>query len=184
MASLGQALFTTNFWLSGLAMIRYIPRAFRIQPVNGSSFFSEMSQQKFTARVERITADQPRQWGTMSVAQMFHHLNLACGSSLGFYQLPDESYFVSRTVFRWVLVDWFSEQPVGLRLPAGFKIPHEEEYDFLSEQQQLVSILTAASKARNAQDWQPHCMFGTMTSKEWGKLLTIHVDYHLRQFAA
>ena len=27
-------------------------------------------------------------------------------------------------------------------------------------------------------------MFGKMTPKEWGKLLQIHVDYHLRQFAA
>jgi len=27
-------------------------------------------------------------------------------------------------------------------------------------------------------------MFGKMTPNEWGKLLQIHVDYHLRQFAA
>jgi len=27
-------------------------------------------------------------------------------------------------------------------------------------------------------------MFGKMTLEEWGKLLQIHVDYHLRQFAA
>ena len=32
--------------------------------------------------------------------------------------------------------------------------------------------------------WKPHPMFGKMTPKEWGKLLQIHVDYHLRQFAA
>ncbi len=30
----------------------------------------------------------------------------------------------------------------------------------------------------------PHPMFGPMTVKEWGKLLQIHIDYHLRQFAA
>jgi len=27
-------------------------------------------------------------------------------------------------------------------------------------------------------------MFGSMTVEEWGKLLQIHIDYHLRQFAA
>jgi hypothetical protein len=26
-----------------------------------------------------------------------------------------------------------------------------------------------------------HPMFGTMTIKEWGKLLQIHIDYHLTQ---
>jgi len=66
----------------------------------------------------------------MSVAQMLHHLNLACGGSLGFYALPDESYSVSRTVFRWILVDWFPEQPVGLRLSKGFNIPHSAQFDF------------------------------------------------------
>jgi len=66
----------------------------------------------------------------MTVAQMLHHLNLACGGSLGFYDLPDESYLVSRTVFRWILVDWYPAQPVGLRLPKGFKIPHDAAFDF------------------------------------------------------
>ena len=184
MASLPQALLTANFWLSGLAIIRYIPRSFRVKAVDGSSFFSESSQEELKSRVQRMTPNQTRQWGTMTVAQMLHHLNLACGSSLGFYQLPDESYLVSRTIFRWILVDWFSEQPIGLRLPAGFKIPHEKTYGFLSEQQQLLVILDAAWKAQTPQDWEPHCMFGKMTSWEWGKLLQIHVDYHLKQFAA
>jgi hypothetical protein len=33
-------------------------------------------------------------------------------------------------------------------------------------------------------DWGPHPMFGKMTLSEWGKLLQIHIDYHLKQFAA
>jgi hypothetical protein len=91
---------------------------------------------------------------------MLHHLNLACGGSLGFYTLPDESYFVSRTVFRWILVDWFPEQPVGLRLPKGFKIPHGAEFDFDFEKQQLLKIVDAAWQARSPDDWGPHPMFG------------------------
>jgi len=27
-------------------------------------------------------------------------------------------------------------------------------------------------------------MFGKMTLSEWGKLLQIHIDYHLKQFVA
>ena len=120
----------------------------------------------------------------MNVSQMLHHLNLACGGSLGFYKLPDESYLASRTVFRWFLVDWFPEQPVGLRLPKGFKIPPGAQFDFDFEKQQLLRILDVAWKARSDSDWQPHPMFGRMTPAEWGKLLQIHVDYHLKQFAA
>jgi Protein of unknown function (DUF1569) len=182
--SLARELFTSNFWMSGLAMVKYIPRYFRVKQVDGNAFFTEEKLHEFRDRILRITPANPRQWGTMNVPQMLHHLNLACGGSLGFYDLPDESYLVSRTVFRWILVDWYPEQPVGLRLPKGFKIPHHAAFDFDFEKEQLLKILDAAWHARSAADWQPHPMFGPMTVKEWGKLLQIHIDYHLRQFSA
>jgi len=170
--------------MSGLAMLKYIPRSIRVKQVDGMAFFTESKHDEFRKRVLRVTPAKPRQWGTMSVSQMLHHLNLACGGSLGFYTLPDESYFVSRTVFRWILVDWFPEQPVGLRLPKGFKILHGAEFDFDFEKQQLLKIVDAAWQARSPDDWGPHPMFGKMTLAEWGKLLQIHIDYHLKQFAA
>ena len=176
--------FTSNFWMSGLAILKYIPRSFRVKQVDGNAFFTEEKRNEFRGRVLRITPANPRQWGTMNVSQMLHHLNLASGGSLGFYALPDESYPVSRTVFRWILVDWFPEQPTGLRLPKGFKIPHNAQFDFDFEKQQLLEILDAACRARSAADWGPHPMFGKMTAAEWGKLLQIHIDYHLKQFAA
>ena len=182
--NLVREVFTANFWMSGLAMLKYIPGSFRVKQVDGMAFFTESKHDEIRNRVLRTTPANPRQWGTMNVSQMLHHLNLASGSALGFYKLPYESYLVSRTLFRWILVDWFPEQPVGLRLPKGFKIPHTAQFDFDFEKQQLLNILDAAWHARSAADWQPHPMFGPMTVKEWGKLLQIHIDYHLRQFAA
>jgi hypothetical protein len=176
--------FTSNPWLSGLAILKYIPRSFRVKQVDGNAFFTEEKRDEFRNRVLAITVANPRQWGTMTVGQMLHHLNLSCGGSLGFYDLADESYPISRTVFRWILVDWFPEQPVGLRLPKGFKIPHGAQFDFDFEKHQLLKILDVAWRARSAADWGPHPMFGKMTAAEWGKLLQIHVDYHLKQFAS
>jgi hypothetical protein len=49
---------------------------------------------------------------------------------------------------------------------------------------QLLKILEADWNARTAAAWKPHPMFGKLTPEEWGKLLLIHVDYHLKQFAA
>jgi hypothetical protein len=182
--SLARELFTSNFWMSGLAMLNYIPRSFRVKQVDGFSFFTESKHDEFRNRVLQITPANPRQWGTMNVSQMLHHLNLACGSALGSYNLPDESYLVSRTLFRRILVDWFAEQPVGLRLPKGFKIPHAAEFDFGFEKQQLLKIVDAAWRGRSPDHWGPHPMFGRMTVEEWDKLLQTHIDYHLRQFAA
>jgi len=108
-------------------MLKYISRSFRAKQVHGMAFDTDTKNEEFRNRVLRTKPEKARQWGTMSVAQMLHHLNLACGGSLGFYALPDESYFASRTVFRWILVDWFPEQPVGLRLPKGFNMIHTQQ---------------------------------------------------------
>jgi hypothetical protein len=40
-------------------------------------------------------------------------------------------------------VDWYPEQPVGLRLPTGFKIPHSQRFEFAYEKAQLLKILEA-----------------------------------------
>src|ERR1700677_4918639 len=83
-----RALFTRNLLLSAVASVRYIPRAFRVKQVDGNLFFTEQKRQEYRRRVESVTPHSPRQWGTMEIDQMLHHLNLACGSSLGFYNLP------------------------------------------------------------------------------------------------
>jgi hypothetical protein len=69
--------------MSGLAILKYIPRSFRVKQVDGNAFFTEEKRDEFRNRVFRITAANPRQWGTMNVSQMLQHLNLACGGALG-----------------------------------------------------------------------------------------------------
>src|ERR1700689_1802320 len=76
--------FTSNFWMSGLAILKYIPRSFRVKQVDGNAFFTEEKRDEFRGRILRVTPANPRRWGTMTVAQMLHHLNLSSGGSLGF----------------------------------------------------------------------------------------------------
>jgi hypothetical protein len=80
------ALFTRNLLMSGVAIVRYIPRAFRVKQVDGNLFFTEEKRQEYRRRVESVTPHSPRQWGTMEVDQMLHHLNLAWLT--GFLQSP------------------------------------------------------------------------------------------------
>jgi len=85
----------------------------------------------------------------------------------GFYDLPDESYLISRTLFKWILVDWYAEQPVGLRLPTGFQNSHAQRFEFAYEKGQLLKILEADWNAITAEQWKPHPMFGRMSPTEW-----------------
>jgi len=182
--SLLRSMFDPDVLMSGVAMVRDIPRALQLKQVDGNRFFTEEKRHEYRQRIESVTLQSPRQWGTMTVDQMLHHLNLACGGSLGFYDVPDESNLVTRTVGKWVTVDWLPEQPVGLRVPKGFKIPHAQRFEFAYEKAQLLKIVETAWHARTDAAWKPHPLFGKMTLGEWGKLLQMHLDYHLRQFAA
>ena len=112
-----RAALTSDFWITGIVIVRYIPRAFRVKPVDGDLFFTAEKRQEYRRRVESMMPDSQRQWGTMEVDQMLHHLNLACGGSQGFYDLPDESYLTARTLFKWILVDWYPEH----RSACGFR---------------------------------------------------------------
>jgi hypothetical protein len=67
------AIFTRNLPMSGVAIVRYIPRAFRVKQVDGNLSFTEEKRQEYRRRVESVTPDSPRQWGTMEVDQMLHH---------------------------------------------------------------------------------------------------------------
>jgi hypothetical protein len=177
-----RTILNKYLWESVIAIVKYIPKSFTVKQLHGLDFYKPSKINEFKSRVELLSPDSVRQWGTMTPDQMMHHLNLAFGSPLGYYDLPDESYFLSRTLFKWILIDWFPEQPVGLRLPLNFKIPPDQHFDFKFEQQRFLEILDKAGQTKSADDWGPHCYVGKLSYKEWGKLALIHIDYHLRQF--
>jgi len=92
----------------------------------------------------------------MEVDQMLHHLNLACGGSQGFYDLPDESYLISRTLFKWILVDWYPQQPLACGSRQASKFHHAQRFEFADEKAQLLKILEADWNAKTADQWKPH----------------------------
>ncbi|MEP6676196.1 MAG: DUF1569 domain-containing protein [Ferruginibacter sp.] len=152
--------------------------------LKGKDFFSQKMLEALINRVNNVTPQSVRQWGTMTADQMLHHLNLATGSALGYFDLPDESYLLSRTVSKWILVDLLSEQPKGLLLPLTFKIPPTQHFEFEYEKKLLIEIINKACNSKTTADWGPHPLFGRMSDNEWGRLLMMHIDYHLKQFAA
>jgi hypothetical protein len=55
------SLFTRNLLMSGVAIVRYIPRAFRVKQVDGNLFFTEGKREEYRRRVEaRCSRDRLR----------------------------------------------------------------------------------------------------------------------------
>src|ERR1700675_3881660 len=148
-----RAALSSDFWITGIAIARYIPRAFRTKQIDGNLVFTEEKRQEYRRRVESMTLNSRRKWGnhgsrpdpSPSQPSMRRFARLLTSSR--------RSYLISRTLFKWILVDWYSEQPVGLRLPTGFKIPHAQRFEFAYERGQLLKILEADWNAITAEQW-------------------------------
>jgi hypothetical protein len=57
------ALFTRNFLMSGVAIVRYIPRAFRVKQVDGNLFFTEEKRQGISASGRECGGSLPASMG-------------------------------------------------------------------------------------------------------------------------
>ncbi|WP_295715170.1 DUF1569 domain-containing protein [Mucilaginibacter sp.] len=179
-----RSIINKQLWSSFIALSGYFFESITVKRVNGADFFTKIKYRALKARIEKLKEGTPGQWGTMRVEQMLHHVNLSMGSGQGFYDLPDESYFFSKTIIKWIVINLYNAQPKGLRLPLCMAISPESRFDFEDEKKQLLKILDAASNATLQSQWNPHCYFGTLTVNQWGKLCSMHLDYHLRQFSA
>ena len=94
---LKRSIINKQLWDSTIAIFRYLPKAITAKRLNGGDFYTPSKSQEFKDRVAMADPSRPTAWGTMDHAQIFHHLNLAFGSALNYYDLPDESYLFSRT---------------------------------------------------------------------------------------
>jgi hypothetical protein len=101
-----RAVLARDFWITGIAIARYMPRAFRVKQVDGNHFFTEDTRQEYRRRVDSVAPNSQLQWGTMGVDQMLHHLNLACGgstmaSNLGHSALATHTQVFPASCFLW-----------------------------------------------------------------------------------
>ena len=50
-----RAALSSDFWITGIAIARYIPRAFRTKQIDGNLFFTEEKRQEYrhVSRVSR-----------------------------------------------------------------------------------------------------------------------------------
>jgi hypothetical protein len=140
---------------------------------------------EIVARLNRLTPDAARQWGTMTVRQMVCHLSDSYLVPMGVGERDDMSNFFNRTVVKYVALHTSMKWPQGVKtIPqidqaagAGTQ-PTEFEAD-RARLLLLIERFTAPSRDFTFVD---HPIFGALTEWQWMRWAYLHADHHLRQF--
>ncbi|HXD15771.1 MAG TPA: DUF1569 domain-containing protein [Vicinamibacterales bacterium] len=134
-------------------------------------------------RLQRLTPDSPRQWGRMNAHQAICHLSDSFRNMMSPTPLSSLATPFSRTFVRWIALHSGLPWPHGVktRPEADQEIGGTRPVEFGRDREQLEALIEQFA-ARQGGDFQPHPMFGRLTTREWQHWGWRHTDHHLRQF--
>jgi Protein of unknown function (DUF1569) len=152
-----------------------------MKSLNGTESLRELLE-----RLERVTPETARVWGTMTPHQMVCHLNDSFKLSMGERSAVDISTPLTRTVVKWIAIYTPLPWPKGLTtLPeVNQQIGGTAPIEFWRDRDALVRTMTRFSAAERDFEWSTHPIFRRMSEREWQRWGYRHADHHLRQFGA
>lgn len=145
------------------------------------SLFDKNTNDEIIDRIEKLTPTLKPLWGKLEVEQMLAHLNLSLQVNFG--QIELKSGFLSlffRGIARSILL---GHKPFPKHLPAPKKILSSGKSDFMTEKQNLMSLLKIyIENGPTGLSKNPHNILGKITPEESSFISYKHLDHHLRQF--
>lgn len=147
--------------------------------------FDSATLPEFERRVNACASTERRQWGTMTLAQMFAHLRIVFEISLEERATKDESRAWLMPILWVVMFRVWTNWPKG-RIKASPQFLDDSAEDVEAERTQLVELMRRfVERAESDPErivLEP--MLGRISLKKWRRVHGLHTDYHLRQFDA
>ena len=156
--------------------------------------FDPSAREAIHERVDRLSPEQTRQWGSMQADQMVCHaadqLRVALGDiesrpgpigiRLGNMVAKTHSGLLRFRLFRQLMVHRAPWPKARIMAPPEMftSAPAEWQDDVAA----LHVLIDRAGEKDPTADWAVHPMFGPLSGDEWGMLCWKHLDHHLRQF--
>ena len=134
------------------------------------------------ARLQRLSADAPRQWGRMTAHQAVCHMSDSFRAIMGSKSASSIATPFSRTVVKWIALNAPIKWPHGVKtMPeVDQEIGGTTPVEFARDRGELEVLMEQFAAKRDG--FEPHPMFGRMTMDEWQRWGWLHTDHHLRQF--
>jgi hypothetical protein len=145
------------------------------------SLWQEHTRSEVLTRVNSVTDDSHRLWGTMSAPRMLRHLVRAMAMAVE--ELPTTPkkmpfrYFPLKQLVIYVL-------PIPNDVPTVPELRVKEDTPIEDSRRELRRLMLKFADRGGITTWPDHPAFGKLSKSGWGVLTYRHINHHLRQFGA
>ncbi|MFA9290272.1 MAG: DUF1569 domain-containing protein [Solirubrobacteraceae bacterium] len=147
------------------------------------NFFTPKVKEAVIKRINDLTPESKREWGVMSVTQMFCHLSDQIKLALGIRQSPLEGPAIFKTQLGIFLalyvVPWKKGESSPTVMDKDKKGTPSKGFDV--DKAELINLLNQLFHSKEG-SLHSHPFFGRFTKKQWGRMIAKHTNHHLRQF--
>jgi hypothetical protein len=147
-----------------------------------NNLYNESDVKGIIERLEKLSVDSKREWGTMNIAQMLAHCNVSLETAMGL-NFPKRK-MIGRILGKLLKLKFIDQKPMVKQSPTeDVYVTTKEMYDFEAEKRKAIALVRAFyENGPEKCTKHPHSYFGRLTPDEWAILKWKHFDHHLRQF--
>lgn len=146
------------------------------------NLFNPTDVSEILNRIEKLTPESQRQWGTMNPAQMLAHCNISLETARGVHCVKRVG-IVGRAIGAMLKRKAVNEHPFGKNSPTDKSYIFPENVNFEEGKAKTAASVKMFFEGGSAKCTQhPHPFFGKFTPAEWAIFEWKHLDHHLRQF--
>jgi len=144
--------------------------------------FQQEDVKEIIARIEQLTPNSQRLWGTMDVAQMLAHCNVTY--ELVYDNKHPKANFLKRFILKLFVKNIVvSEKPYKKNNPTAPEFVIADERDFELEKKRLIDYINKTQALGTTFfEGKESNSFGNLTANEWNNTFYKHLDHHLQQF--
>ncbi|SHM69671.1 Protein of unknown function [Cyclobacterium lianum] len=132
-------------------------------------------------RLETLSGDEKPLWGRMSVTEMLHHCNLANQRVLS-WDKPVLPASLKQKITKFVVLKLIPVFPKDVKTAPQFDTKGKINREAFDREKKLFASCLHEFYRPGASFNAPHPFFGPLDTVEWGHVVWLHVDHHLRQF--
>ncbi|KIA88427.1 DUF1569 domain-containing protein [Kaistella jeonii] len=145
--------------------------------------FNAKDSQNYIERINKLSPETNKNWGTMRVDQMLAHCNVT-------YEMifEPQKHKAPGGIAKFILKNFVKSKVVGEKSysqnsPTAPQFKIKEDQDFDVEKKRLIGFIQKTQQlGREAFDGKSSHSFGKLTAQEWNNMLAKHLNHHLEQF--